>query len=103
MPAATSSEPQQASRSTGSHKAWGKLKRLLRGPDLVMELDVDPEALARWSKTWESRWSRYREDLPDGSLDHIKGMGQTELRERSNWLVSLCLPLRIRRVDFILR
>ncbi|KAJ7189327.1 hypothetical protein GGX14DRAFT_580805 [Mycena pura] len=86
MPAATSSEPQQASRSTSSHKAWSKLSRWLRGPDMVMELDVDPDALAEWRKTWESRWAKYREDLPDGSLDYIKGMGKTELRERSNWL-----------------
>lgn len=51
-----------------------------------MEL-VDPDALDQWKKDWDLKWQRYCEDLPEHSLDHIQGMGQTELRERANFLV----------------
>ncbi|KAJ7200765.1 hypothetical protein GGX14DRAFT_466091, partial [Mycena pura] len=82
MPAATSSEPQQASRSTSSHKPWSKLSRWLRDPT--------------WSWNSTSIMRRWRDGGRLGSRDGANTartfptarwiMGQTELRERSNWL-----------------
>lgn len=77
----------QTLRSDTTRTAWKKLSRWLKGPDKVMDLDVDSDELEESKKEWALQWQRYREDIPEESLDHIKGMGQAELRERGNWLV----------------
>ncbi|KAJ7034862.1 hypothetical protein C8F04DRAFT_1234041 [Mycena alexandri] len=51
-----------------------------------MHLDVDPDKLDECRKHWDLKWQKYRAELPEDSLDHIEGMGKTELRERSSWL-----------------
>ncbi|KAJ7827622.1 hypothetical protein B0H14DRAFT_2813848, partial [Mycena olivaceomarginata] len=77
----------QTLHSETTRAAWKKLSRWLKGPDKVMDLDVDPDELEESKKEWALEWQRYREEILEESLDHIKGMGQAELRERGNWLV----------------
>ncbi|KAJ6515279.1 hypothetical protein C8R45DRAFT_955930 [Mycena sanguinolenta] len=84
----------QTSRSGNPHNAWKKLSRWLKGPDTVMTLDVDPEEFEACKKQWALKWQEYREDFREESLEDIKGMGQAELRERSNWLEAEFTRLR---------
>ncbi|KAF7352270.1 hypothetical protein MVEN_01190700 [Mycena venus] len=76
----------QTSRSDKAHKAWTKLGRWLKGPDTVMDLDVDPDELEACKKQWALKWQKYCEDFPQESLGHLAGMGQAELRARIDWL-----------------
>ncbi|KAJ7613268.1 hypothetical protein DFH06DRAFT_1242811 [Mycena polygramma] len=84
LPMATSST--NRSNNSKPTSSWVKLSRWIKGPDLVMDIDVDADAMEEWRKDWDKKWQKYREDFPEESLDHIKGMGQTELRDRGNWL-----------------
>ncbi|KAF7335294.1 hypothetical protein MSAN_02340100 [Mycena sanguinolenta] len=84
----------QTSRPEKPHQAWKKLSRWLKGPDTVMDLDVDPEQLEACKKEWVIKWQKYCEEFPEESLDHIQGMGQVELRERSHWLETEFTRLR---------
>ncbi|KAJ7131787.1 hypothetical protein C8R43DRAFT_1206927 [Mycena crocata] len=74
------------SSRTAPVSSWTKLSKWITGPDLVMEIDVDPDMMQQCRTRWEEKWLHYEENFAENLLDHINGMGQNDMRERTNWL-----------------
>ncbi|KAJ6587500.1 hypothetical protein DFH09DRAFT_1307730 [Mycena vulgaris] len=67
--------------------SWTKLGKWLKGPGLVMDIEVDPDVLDAYTKRWALRWRYFQQTFPEASQAHLDAMtGHDEMRSRITWL-----------------
>ncbi|KAJ7262813.1 hypothetical protein C8J57DRAFT_1333853, partial [Mycena rebaudengoi] len=78
--------PPSSTPSSSKPRTWTKIGKWLKGPETVMDIDVDPDELEAYTKRWELKWHYFQEAFPETDQDDVDGMGRDEIRARGTLL-----------------
>ncbi|KAJ7183221.1 hypothetical protein C8R46DRAFT_1186364 [Mycena filopes] len=84
LPPLPSSSAAGSSKGAGNSRSWSRFGKWLKGPETVMDIDIDPDELDAYTKRWAMKWHYFQETFPEAS--HTTVDGRDAMRSRVEWL-----------------